>query len=787
MKKLNLKIIIYLLVLFLFSPGAYSDERQIQVEVDERIELVTIMQYIGGYRYPGNQNFPYKKEVERYFEPYKNLEPIKRVSELMKKSIPRDTAIAIPLYLSPLPELKVIIPFPDDLLARAGGEKNVTTLVEAMQSFVKSSNFSFFLKQHRDYYQTIENQTKAKLKAKESLERLEAYYGIKQNSYHIVLASLIQCGGFGPRVKSKDNALNIYSIIGPCGVENDVPDFGGTELFEELIYHEFSHSFINPLTSANLEAINKYSSLMVPIAKEMNNLRYGLWEICLNEHLVRTFTSRLAFMDKTEAMAQEIVGMEVQRGFVYLPYFLELFKEYEQSRDQYKNMAQFYPRIIKQLENLSRAPFIPTNLRVSSVSKYGVEIEWKDNASDEKGFLVYRSTKYDSGYEKIDSIAKNSTNYSDTRIEPGENYWYKISAYHEDGEVITHPVDVWVPWFAPENPKEFRVVEVIAQTAELSWEYEDKCAGFILYKLPEKTEVSKLSSDKRSVLLRELPFGLNSYQLFAFNEKDDVVKLSSKGPILEFEVLLPPENLIATAIDLHTIELEWVLKEDFSDKLTILRKTGQEPFSIIKEMDRNTKFQDTRLSPNTEYHYMVFSGKGALIKSDNSNIAKAKTFKPDPVVISTTMKFQIGSLAYWVNDKILTMDVAPLLRDGRTFLPIRYVADALDATIDWSALEQKITIQLDTIKVELWIGQNKARINEKEVLIDVNNPNIKPFIENGRTFLPLRFVGESLGCSVNWDSKQQVATLIHEKTIEYSSSGINGFFSDAQCSDVDSC
>ena len=63
MKKLNLKIIIYLLVLLLFSPGAYSNERQIQVEVDERIELVTIMQYIGGYRYPGNQNFEYKKEI----------------------------------------------------------------------------------------------------------------------------------------------------------------------------------------------------------------------------------------------------------------------------------------------------------------------------------------------------------------------------------------------------------------------------------------------------------------------------------------------------------------------------------------------------------------------------------------------------------------------------------------------------------------------------------------------------------------------------------------------------
>jgi len=56
-----------------------------------------------------------------------------------------------------------------------------------------------------------------------------------------------------------------------------------------------------------------------------------------------------------------------------------------------------------------------------------------------------------------------------------------------------------------------------------------------------------------------------------------------------------------------------------------------------------------------------------------------------------------------------------------------------------------ITIQLNTIKVELWIGQNKARINEKEVLIDANNPNIKPFIENGRTFFTLKVFGREPG------------------------------------------
>jgi len=37
-----------------------------------------------------------------------------------------------------------------------------------------------------------------------------------------------------------------------------------------------------------------------------------------------------------------------------------------------------------------------------------------------------------------------------------------------------------------------------------------------------------------------------------------------------------------------------------------------------------------------------------------------------------------------------TMDVAPIILEGRTLLPIRYVAEALGATVEWEAIEQKL-------------------------------------------------------------------------------------------------
>ena len=100
-------------------------------------------------------------------------------------------------------------------------------------------------------------------------------------------------------------------------------------------------------------------------------------------------------------------------------------------------------------------------------------------------------------------------------------------------------------------------------------------------------------------------------------------------------------------------------------------------------------------------------------------------------------------------------DVAPKIVNDRTMLPIRFIAEALGAEVEWNGLEQKVTIVKDDIEIIIAIDSDKAIVNGETVTLD--SP---AFIENERTYLPLRFISENLGAKVEWveDAQQVIIT-----------------------------
>jgi PKD repeat protein len=124
---------------------------------------------------------------------------------------------------------------------------------------------------------------------------------------------------------------------------------------------------------------------------------------------------------------------------------------------------------------------------------------------------------------------------------------------------------------------------------------------------------------------------------------------------------------------------------------------------------------------------------------------------PTPPESKIIIRLYIGKTTYYVNDEIKTMDTSPIILEGRTLLPIRYVAEALGANVGWDGTEKKVTITFKDKFIELWIGNNTARVNGEYKYIDPSNLNVKPIIISGRTMLPIRFIAENLGCKVDWD------------------------------------
>jgi hypothetical protein len=132
-----------------------------------------------------------------------------------------------------------------------------------------------------------------------------------------------------------------------------------------------------------------------------------------------------------------------------------------------------------------------------------------------------------------------------------------------------------------------------------------------------------------------------------------------------------------------------------------------------------------------------------------------------PATGQTVLQFYIGSTEYDIGSQAQSMDTAPIISDGRTLLPIRYVATPLGATVSWNAAQQMVTVALGSNTIQLVIGQSNATVNGATTLIDSTNPAVTPVIIDGRTMLPLRFIAESLGCQVNWNAAQQLVTVTY--------------------------
>jgi thiol-disulfide isomerase/thioredoxin len=124
----------------------------------------------------------------------------------------------------------------------------------------------------------------------------------------------------------------------------------------------------------------------------------------------------------------------------------------------------------------------------------------------------------------------------------------------------------------------------------------------------------------------------------------------------------------------------------------------------------------------------------------------------EPISLAVTrsllMILTIGSTKVKTNDLIQTIEAPPYIKNGRTMVPIRIIAEAFCCTVDYDPLRGRITIQSQEKSITLTIGYDMVMVNGKTVKLDA-----PPEIKNGRTFLPLRFIVEMFGAKIEWNAK----------------------------------
>lgn len=104
----------------------------------------------------------------------------------------------------------------------------------------------------------------------------------------------------------------------------------------------------------------------------------------------------------------------------------------------------------------------------------------------------------------------------------------------------------------------------------------------------------------------------------------------------------------------------------------------------------------------------------------------------------------IGSCQMIVNNDVVQADAAPVVQNGRTYVPLRALSDIFDAECHYDAATQQITIQNDSRTIELVIGEEQFSLNGESYPMDA-----PAFLtEQGRTMVPIRFLANAFGAVI---------------------------------------
>ncbi|NLG32423.1 MAG: hypothetical protein GX550_02785 [Syntrophomonadaceae bacterium] len=114
-----------------------------------------------------------------------------------------------------------------------------------------------------------------------------------------------------------------------------------------------------------------------------------------------------------------------------------------------------------------------------------------------------------------------------------------------------------------------------------------------------------------------------------------------------------------------------------------------------------------------------------------------------------------------VNGQETEYPVPPVIEQDRILVPVRDLAEQLGAKVEWLETQNRVVINNVKDRVEITIGEKSAYINGQKADMDVP----ARIIEN-RTFVPLRFISETLAAEVTWLPEERTVLIEFESPVK---------------------
>jgi len=239
-------------------------------------------------------------------------------------------------------------------------------------------------------------------------------------------------------------------------------------------------------------------------------------------------------------------------------------------------------------------------------------------------------------------------------------------------------------------------------------------------------------------------FASNSF-FSIHNQRAKVAGVPGSSIQYKVQVRNLTDKTITLSIDTDILETSESLQVSMSHSGSSIRKD----FDLIKHESKILDFviKTTERTPIKTQGILK-----VLFTLNDQKATKAEILLYFYVVKEISMLLKIGSNNVSVKDQDpFILDYPPYIKDSRTFVPLRFIAESFGATIGWDDKEKKVSYELRGRNLSLWINSTRYLVNGSYKTMDVA-PEIKP---PGRTFVPIRLISEELGAQVEWNAPNQ--------------------------------
>ena len=337
----------------LILTNSFGQKPDVKINVHPGIELLTIIQKLAD-QFPKSSPSTYEKEVNDYFGNFKNLKAVNDIKNFKGNVYPDLTELGF--CFSDFPNFKLHIP--DSLnWYKYYGKDTVIMYLQDCKDFASQTKFWEFYKKHETDYlawgKPIENGI-----LKDSLiEKLNNFYRTSSTApkFQVCIDPLNGWGAHAitnPEYFNPDyEGLKAYTIgyISNKSMQTQNPNFSYGSYATNLIWHEGSHIYLEPLFKKYRMQIKALSYLYNKDDQGMKSQNISNWEYCLNENIVRGIVITLFKEYKTQREWKRQNAQEVLNDFIYAEDISNfILTDYIGSK-KYKSFDEYFPVLLNEL------------------------------------------------------------------------------------------------------------------------------------------------------------------------------------------------------------------------------------------------------------------------------------------------------------------------------------------------------------------------------------------------------------------------------------------------------